>query len=73
MLCGKEGGAIKNTVDGKWAHVMCALWIPDAAFLDATVMVFFSSFSILFSSSFSFFCSPFSFSLFLSFRFCFFR
>lgn len=39
MLCGHAGGALKPTVvTGQWAHVLCALWIPEAAFLDATIM-----------------------------------
>ena len=39
ILCGHSGGAVKPTADGRWAHVLCALWLPDAAFMDATIMV----------------------------------
>ncbi len=39
ILCGFEEGAVKPTKDGRWAHVMCALWIPEASFVDATIMV----------------------------------
>jgi NuA3 HAT complex component NTO1 len=27
-LCHKKGGAFKTTDDGRWAHIMCAIWIP---------------------------------------------
>ena len=27
-LCHKKGGAFKTTEDGRWAHIMCAIWIP---------------------------------------------
>jgi hypothetical protein len=27
-LCHKKGGAFKTTDDSRWAHIMCAIWIP---------------------------------------------
>jgi PHD-zinc-finger like domain/PHD-finger/Enhancer of polycomb-like len=32
-LCSSPGGAMKRTVEGLWAHVTCALWIPETCFL----------------------------------------
>ncbi|KAM7458604.1 hypothetical protein BLSTO_00632 [Blastocystis sp. subtype 1] len=29
ILCGKTGGAMKHTTDYQWAHINCALWIPE--------------------------------------------
>ncbi|XP_040989107.1 protein Jade-1 [Juglans microcarpa x Juglans regia] len=34
-LCPTNGGASKPTVDGRWAHIVCALLVPEAFFRDA--------------------------------------
>lgn len=29
-MCPSEGGAFKQTTTGQWAHLLCAIWIPEA-------------------------------------------
>ena len=29
FLCPNEDGAFKQTVHGEWAHLLCAIWIPE--------------------------------------------
>ncbi|CAA7402963.1 unnamed protein product [Spirodela intermedia] len=33
-LCTAKGGATKRTTDGRWAHILCALLVPEAFFHD---------------------------------------
>ncbi|XP_076150799.1 lysine-specific demethylase 4C isoform X3 [Alosa pseudoharengus] len=35
-LCNLRGGALKTTTDHRWAHVMCAIAIPEVKFVDET-------------------------------------
>jgi hypothetical protein len=34
----RHGGVMKQTTDGRWAHSHCALWIPEAGFMDPVKM-----------------------------------
>uniref|UniRef100_A0A1D1Z907 Histone-lysine N-methyltransferase ATX2 n=1 Tax=Anthurium amnicola TaxID=1678845 RepID=A0A1D1Z907_9ARAE len=37
-LCPVAGGAIKPTTDGRWAHLTCAIWIPETCLRDVKKM-----------------------------------
>eukprot|EP00798_Chlamydomonas_sp_ICE-L_P008008 gene8008-1237_t len=34
ILCPVIGGAMKRTTDGRWCHLVCAMWIPEMGFDD---------------------------------------
>lgn len=36
VLCNRKGGALKPTSDGRWAHIVCALCIPEVVFEHVT-------------------------------------
>ncbi|GAB2272675.1 hypothetical protein Dimus_007498 [Dionaea muscipula] len=37
-LCPIVGGAMKPTTDGRWAHLACAIWIPETCLSDIKTM-----------------------------------
>ncbi|CAH8320108.1 unnamed protein product [Eruca vesicaria subsp. sativa] len=37
-LCPVVGGAMKPTIDGRWAHLACAIWIPETCLSDVKKM-----------------------------------
>ncbi|KAJ2855886.1 hypothetical protein J3B02_001920 [Coemansia erecta] len=38
ILCPQSGGAFKKTTTNKWAHLLCALWIPEVGISNTVYM-----------------------------------
>ncbi|KAI9468386.1 hypothetical protein BX667DRAFT_503411 [Coemansia mojavensis] len=38
ILCPQRGGAFKKTTTNKWAHLLCALWIPEVGISNTVYM-----------------------------------
>uniref|UniRef100_F6XEQ3 Jade n=1 Tax=Ciona intestinalis TaxID=7719 RepID=F6XEQ3_CIOIN len=58
ILCNKKGGAMKSTRSGnKWAHVSCALWIPEITIADPDRMEPITKVSHVPSSRWALLCS----------------
>ncbi|KAJ2322595.1 hypothetical protein GGI00_005884, partial [Coemansia sp. RSA 2681] len=38
LLCPQRGGAFKKTTTNKWAHLLCALWIPEVGIANTVYM-----------------------------------
>ena len=32
VFCPNGGGAMKQTIDNRWGHILCATWIPEVNF-----------------------------------------
>ncbi|KAK7463006.1 hypothetical protein VKT23_007588 [Stygiomarasmius scandens] len=38
ILCPNEGGAFKQTTNGDWVHLLCAIWVPETSVANTVVM-----------------------------------
>ncbi|KIK56322.1 hypothetical protein GYMLUDRAFT_47090 [Collybiopsis luxurians FD-317 M1] len=38
ILCPNEGGAFKQTINGEWVHLLCAMWVPETRVANETFM-----------------------------------
>lgn len=38
VLCPNEGGAFKQTTENTWAHLLCAMWIPETGVANSVFM-----------------------------------
>ncbi|PPQ65251.1 hypothetical protein CVT24_011406 [Panaeolus cyanescens] len=38
VLCPNEGGAFKQTTNGEWIHLLCAIWIPETRVVNEVFM-----------------------------------
>ncbi|KAG6840128.1 hypothetical protein C0991_008687, partial [Blastosporella zonata] len=38
LLCPNEGGAFKQTVNGDWVHLLCAIWVAETRVVNESVM-----------------------------------
>lgn len=38
VLCPRSYGAFKQTTTGQWAHLLCAIWIPDTSVSNTVYM-----------------------------------